>query len=193
MPNVTGPVAVIAESHPYLDMRFALRPMNLDAIGYVEEELFVSGTANVYDWNPAGTAPLIRGSGPYTTRVLMRRPANRERFSGNVYVEISFAGLRQRHPVDEERYDAVQCATGARARVDDRPYRARIRSIRADPGRAAESRTGAPAVDTVAGTTDGPITIAPAGHASSKSHTMASGSTSIRSPPVPRCHYVSRT
>ena len=88
MPNVTGPVAVTAESHPYLDMRFALRPIDLEAIGYVEEEFFVNGTANVYDWNPAGTTPLIRGSGPYTTRVLVRRPANRERFSGNVYVEI---------------------------------------------------------------------------------------------------------
>jgi hypothetical protein len=88
MPTVTGPVPVTDESHPFLAMKFALRPMDLEAIGYVEEEFFLSGTANVYDWNPAGAAPLVRGSGPYTTRVLVRRPANRERFSGNVYVEI---------------------------------------------------------------------------------------------------------
>lgn len=88
LPDITGPVPVTAASHPYLAMRFALRPVDLDAIDYVEEEFFVSGVANVYDWNPADSAPVIRGYGPYTTRVLVRRPASRERFSGNVYVEI---------------------------------------------------------------------------------------------------------
>ncbi|MDT0271138.1 alpha/beta hydrolase domain-containing protein, partial [Streptomyces sp. DSM 44915] len=55
--------------------------------GYVEEEFFVSGKANVYDW-PAGGAVIRTPDAPYTTRVLVRRPAAKTRFSGRVVVEM---------------------------------------------------------------------------------------------------------
>ncbi len=65
---------------------------DLDAMGYTEEEFFVSGTASSYtsaepltsdgEWTvePADTAG-------YTTRMLVRRPADPAAFNGTVYVE----------------------------------------------------------------------------------------------------------
>lgn len=87
-PDVRGPIPATAQSYPFGAADHARVPEDLRAIGYVEEEFFVSGTANVYDW-PAGSAATVRTAGaPYTTRVLVRRPANRARFSGNAIVEM---------------------------------------------------------------------------------------------------------
>ena len=53
-------------------------PEDLGKQGYVEEEFFVSGKANVYDWPASGGPAVIKSSdAPYTTRVLVRRPAIR--------------------------------------------------------------------------------------------------------------------
>ncbi|HET9389064.1 MAG TPA: alpha/beta hydrolase domain-containing protein [Steroidobacteraceae bacterium] len=68
--------------------------LNLAASGYVEQEFLISGTATAYlpvrpfqangRWdvqpNPGVTAP-------YTTRILVRRPVNPQRFNGTVLVE----------------------------------------------------------------------------------------------------------
>lgn len=66
--------------------------VDLDGLGYTEEEFFVSGTASSYtsadalspdgEWTvePADTAD-------YTTRLLVRRPAEPADFNGTVYVE----------------------------------------------------------------------------------------------------------
>ena len=59
-------------------------PLNLSAYGYVEEEFFVRGTANVYDWDSAGHVTVRTADAPYTTRILMRRPVDPARFSGTV-------------------------------------------------------------------------------------------------------------
>jgi len=56
-------------------------------IGYVEDEYFVSGTANVYTEKNGQKEVLLEGA-PYTTRLLIRRPERVESFSGNVVVEI---------------------------------------------------------------------------------------------------------
>lgn len=68
------------------------RPVDLGAIGYVEEEFFASGTATAYasdgerttdgQWAlaPASTAP-------FTTRLVVRRPADPNEFDGTVVVE----------------------------------------------------------------------------------------------------------
>ncbi len=60
-----------------------------DEIGYVEEEYFMTGTANIYtEVSPDhDVEPLFEGA-PYTTRLLIRRPAQVRNFSGNVVVEI---------------------------------------------------------------------------------------------------------
>jgi hypothetical protein len=68
------------------------RPVDLDAIGYVQDEFFASGTATRFSgdaeppadgrWSarPAGTAP-------YKTRFIVRRPKDPARFNGTVVVE----------------------------------------------------------------------------------------------------------
>src|SRR6478672_6040185 len=66
-------------------------PVNLKRAGYVEHEYAASGTATSY----TATSPLTEdgrwsfapeGSAPYRTRVLVRRPIDRARFSGRVVV-----------------------------------------------------------------------------------------------------------
>jgi hypothetical protein len=85
--NLEGPVTVGQLSGPADP-----RAVDLDAIGYVQEEFFASGTATSYTgddepardgrWNarPAATAP-------YKTRFVVRRPKAPERFDGTVVVE----------------------------------------------------------------------------------------------------------
>jgi len=63
-------------------------PEDLSKIGYVEEEYLLSGTANVYDWPAPGPAVVRTAGAPYATRLIVRRPANRAKFSGSVAVEM---------------------------------------------------------------------------------------------------------
>jgi len=67
-------------------------PVDLERAGYVEHEYVGSGTATSY----TGSTPLAEdgrwsfapdGTAPYRTRVLVRRPSDRARFSGTVVVE----------------------------------------------------------------------------------------------------------
>ena len=80
-------VPITAASYPFGAADHQLRPENLAAAGYVEEEYIVSGKANVYDWLPAG-AVVRSADAPYATRVLVRRPKTAGRFSGRVVVEM---------------------------------------------------------------------------------------------------------
>ena len=88
VPQVSGPVPVSAESHPFGAAAHTLQPQDLAQMGYIEEEYFISGQANVYDWPERGTLTVRTADVPYTTRVLVRRPVHAERFSGNVVVEM---------------------------------------------------------------------------------------------------------
>lgn len=87
MTNVTGPLAQTEDSHAFGGAAYTLRSETLALQGYVEEEFLVSGLANVYDW-PASGAVIRTADAPYATRVLVRRPASGERFSGRVVVEM---------------------------------------------------------------------------------------------------------
>lgn len=87
VPRVTGPVPVTAESFPFLAANRVQEAVDLSKAGYVEEEFTVSGTANVYDWASDGGLSVKTPNAPYTTRILVRRPANPARFSGNVILE----------------------------------------------------------------------------------------------------------
>ena len=49
VPRVAGPIPVTATSRPLLAAADTQTPLDLKALGYVEEEFFISGTANVYD------------------------------------------------------------------------------------------------------------------------------------------------
>ena len=87
-PTVTGPVTEGTHDRPWNAMPSGLA----DRYGYVEEEYFLEGEATAYapqgaqsedghwDVTEAGTAP-------YKTRIIVRRPADADDFSGTVYVE----------------------------------------------------------------------------------------------------------
>ncbi len=92
-PTVSGPVAVTADSHP-----FSATDKDLEGYGYVEQEFKYSGNAYRYDRTPTtdievtGTKITTGGPGgdgkfPYTTRMIVRRPADPEDFNGTVVVE----------------------------------------------------------------------------------------------------------
>jgi hypothetical protein len=65
-----------------------LEPVDLAKAGYIEQEFLISGTANIYDWNADGSVTVKGANNPYTTRIVVRRPAQAARFSGTVIVEI---------------------------------------------------------------------------------------------------------
>jgi hypothetical protein len=81
-------LATTADSYPFGAANHTRVPEDLSKIGYVEEEFLLSGTANVYDWPKAGPAVVRTAGAPYTTRVIVRRPASRAKFSGSVAVEM---------------------------------------------------------------------------------------------------------
>jgi hypothetical protein len=92
LPPVTGPIPVTADSYPLMASNKLQVVVDLPKAGYVEEEFFVSGTANVYDWAGDGSVLVKTPNAPYTTRIMLRRPADPARFSGNVIVEIGNVG-----------------------------------------------------------------------------------------------------
>lgn len=94
LPAVTGPIPVTAASYPLMASDKLQNVVDLPKAGYVEEEFFVSGRANVYDWAADGSPAVRTPAVPYTTRILLRRPADARKFSGNVIVEIGNAGRR---------------------------------------------------------------------------------------------------
>ena len=87
IPAVTGPVPVTATSVPFMSVSRLVAPADLAKVGYVEEEYFLSGKANVYDWKEDGSVTIL-GGGPYTNRVLVRKPLKPSRASGTVVVEL---------------------------------------------------------------------------------------------------------
>jgi hypothetical protein len=86
--RVVGPIAATKHSHPFGAAEHTRTPQDLKKMGYVEEEYFFSGAANVYDWPANGPAVVRTAAAPYTTRVLIRRPVDARRFSGTVVVEL---------------------------------------------------------------------------------------------------------
>jgi len=87
-PKVTGPIPATADSHPFLAANQNLQALDLSKVGYVEEEFLVSGNANVYDLAGDGSLKVKTSDAPYTTRILVRRPADASHFNGSVVVEL---------------------------------------------------------------------------------------------------------
>jgi hypothetical protein len=88
LPQVSAPLPVSATSYPFGAADHETVPEDLAKVGYVENEYLVSGKANVYDWPTTGPATVRTADAPYTTRMLVRRPARGRHFSGNVVVEM---------------------------------------------------------------------------------------------------------
>lgn len=93
VPSVTGPIADRgAADHAFDAAAFQAVPIDLAARGYREDEYFLKGTANVYQYrnvaDAADSAIEVLRHGPYTNRILVRKPTDPARFSGNVIIEL---------------------------------------------------------------------------------------------------------
>ena len=88
LPAVEGPVAVTENSHPFCAMKYSREPLDVADYGYVEEEFFLTGVANVYDVDEKDMPVVAKKELPYKNRILVRRPTSEEKFSGRVYVDI---------------------------------------------------------------------------------------------------------
>jgi hypothetical protein len=69
---------VLEDTYPFFST-----PVNLADAGYIEQEFYLSGVADGWDLqgNPVATDV------PYTTRIVVRRPASHHRFNGTALVE----------------------------------------------------------------------------------------------------------
>ena len=87
VPNVNG-------SHAYLAAAYLRAPEDLNAVGYSEQEYFISGLANAYKYNNPSdptddsVSTLQPNPEPYTNRILVRAPKDPARFSGNVILDL---------------------------------------------------------------------------------------------------------
>jgi len=93
LPSVSGPIPVTPTSWPFAAADHSVTKRDLSKDGYVEEEYFISGQAQVYDWPALGQLKAF-AKGPYTTRILIRRPKSKARFSGTVVVEALNPSIR---------------------------------------------------------------------------------------------------
>ena len=89
VPQISGPVvASDVPGSPGHNYSFFSSNHDLAQHGYVEEEFFVRGTANAYSIaDPLKDGARASDGRPYTTRVVVRRPADPKRFNGTVVVE----------------------------------------------------------------------------------------------------------
>lgn len=78
-------IPVTETSHPFIT---AVNACDLPAWDYIEEEFFQSGKANIYDEDASKNLTVTVPDCPYTTRLIVRRPKNVEKFSGNVLIEV---------------------------------------------------------------------------------------------------------
>ena len=87
-PVVVGPIPAPAPpGDPSHDYPFFATTVDLASHGYVEEEFFFEGTANRYNLPELATGSVIDSGHPYRTRMVVRRPASPQNFSGWVVME----------------------------------------------------------------------------------------------------------
>ncbi|MEV6812273.1 alpha/beta hydrolase domain-containing protein [Micromonospora sp. NPDC051296] len=87
-PVVAGPIARTSEvGHPSRGYPFLATDLNLAALGYVEQEFFISGTATRYATRGTDTAVVTSTDHPYATRIVVRRPLTPKAFNGVVIAE----------------------------------------------------------------------------------------------------------
>jgi len=88
IPKIEGPIPVNEWSHPFCAMAHSRKPLKLEDYGYVEEEYFLSGKANIYDSDENDQPVVIKEGICYKNRILLRKPADSKKFSGRVYIDI---------------------------------------------------------------------------------------------------------
>jgi len=90
--TIQGPLPVTGESMPLGTAWLPRlgRGLDLAASGYREEEYLISGQADDWTWDEH-LRPVAAGPVPFTTRILLRRPADPADFSGAVFLEPNHA------------------------------------------------------------------------------------------------------
>lgn len=86
LPQIDGPIPQTDRSHAYNSAAHSLVPQDLSSQGFVEEEYLFTATGRIYDLPPDGILREL-GSGPYTTRIIVRRPTDPAKFNGAVVIE----------------------------------------------------------------------------------------------------------
>jgi Alpha/beta hydrolase domain len=88
IPAVIGPIpATAAPGDPSHNYPYLSTPVDLAAVGYLEQEFFFQGTANRYNTPPMATGSIIDNGHPYRTRMVVRRPVLPDDFNGTVLME----------------------------------------------------------------------------------------------------------
>jgi hypothetical protein len=93
-PTITGPVASEPFTSETKNYTFFATDVALAARGYIEEEFYMEGKANVYDAPTSAPATpttananIVQSDIPYKTRIVVRRPTDPKKFNGTVVVE----------------------------------------------------------------------------------------------------------
>ena len=86
--SIEGPIPATAKSPIFgaADAPGAALAISLKPFNYLEEEYFIRGTASAYEHSASGPK-VLHANLPYTTRIIVRRPADPKRFSGVVHFE----------------------------------------------------------------------------------------------------------
>lgn len=88
--TVRGPVALTSAVHDAAHgYPFNAATLDLAKQGYVEEEFFIQGTARGYDIprDQMSNGTAVAAMHPYTTRIVVRRPAAAAKFNGTAIIE----------------------------------------------------------------------------------------------------------
>ena len=106
-PEVTGPVANTSPlRHADHGYPYNATPVDLAKQGYIEEEFFITGTANRYNTPPGERGSVIDVDHPYATRIVVRRPKQASRFNGTAIVE--WYNVSQGHDGEYEWFQSYE-------------------------------------------------------------------------------------
>jgi len=88
VPKVTGSLPVTSASYPFGAADHTPRPQDLKQMGYVEEEFLIQRLSQYLQLPETGSRDHTGGQCSIHNTLLIRRPIRREKFSGNVAVEM---------------------------------------------------------------------------------------------------------
>ena len=86
--EVTGPILVNDEPHPFSAAAFSRIPIDLALFDFLEEEYFIKGNAAVYDMNKDGILTVRERALPYEARILVHRPKKGTNRKPGVFLDI---------------------------------------------------------------------------------------------------------
>jgi hypothetical protein len=85
--EITGPVEASPHGDPARNSQLNPSAIEVEGIPYIEQEFFITGTANRYSTPDMQTGEILDSGHPYKTRFVVRRPAADAHFNGSLVVE----------------------------------------------------------------------------------------------------------